>query len=117
MTPGDNSGNTPGNPNLFAFWWSCCWADAELAGDPIKRDAIVLHFSGSGASAIVHARDLDAVCTLITRAREAKHLSVRLEKHVQQLNEHGAWASAQLVDDAAAALRAILSAFPADRPG
>jgi hypothetical protein len=50
------------NVGLFMLWWEMVKADRELAGEPIHRDDLVLHFSGSGASCMVFAKDLDSVC-------------------------------------------------------
>ena len=51
--------------NLFTFWWSLVEADAQLLDEPIKDDAVILHFMGSGASCIVTAKDIRNVCRLL----------------------------------------------------
>jgi hypothetical protein len=45
-----------------ALWWAMVEAQSELAGKPIPDDAPVLHFMGSGASTIVTAGELRALC-------------------------------------------------------
>lgn len=55
--------------SLFTFWWRCVEADAELAYEPIPDDALCLHFAGSGASAMVFARDMRTVVSLLETLR------------------------------------------------
>lgn len=52
---------------LFTMWWSMVKADAELAGQPIHRDDLILHFSGSGAGCMVFAKDLDAAVEALNK--------------------------------------------------
>ena len=51
--------------SLFCTWWSMVNAEAELCSTPIDPEAIVLHYMGCGASCMVHAKDLNALCALI----------------------------------------------------
>lgn len=45
--------------SLFATWWSMVEAGRELDGDPrIPDDAIILNYSGNGASCFVTAGDI-----------------------------------------------------------
>jgi hypothetical protein len=42
----------------FACWWAMVEAQEELGGTPIKDDATVLYFMGSGASTAVQAHEI-----------------------------------------------------------
>jgi hypothetical protein len=42
----------------FACWWAMVEAQEELCDTPIKDDATVLHFMGSGASTAVQAHEI-----------------------------------------------------------
>lgn len=53
--------------SLFTCWWSMVQAHQELAGDPVDPEAVVLHFMGSGASCMVHAKDLTELCNLLDK--------------------------------------------------
>lgn len=52
---------------LFTCWWAMVQADCELTGEPIDPESVVLHFMGSGASCMVHAKDLSALCDLVRK--------------------------------------------------
>jgi len=46
--------------SLLRTWWGMINIDNELAGNPpIADDAVILHFSGSGASCFLTKKDLD----------------------------------------------------------
>lgn len=57
---------------LLAFWWRCIEAERELLDEPpLKPDALVLHYSGNGTTAMVMAEDLRNICAVYDAAREA----------------------------------------------
>lgn len=45
--------------SLLRTWWVMVKTDAELSGNAISEEAIVLNFSGSGASCFLTKKDLD----------------------------------------------------------
>ena len=49
----------------FGCWWAMICAQEELAGEDIKDDSVILHFSGSGASTSVTAGQIRAMLTAI----------------------------------------------------
>lgn len=55
-------------------WWVMVSADAELAGEPIDAGAVILNFSGSGASAMVTAdqieKTIEAIYTPSTMTKD-----------------------------------------------
>lgn len=51
----------------FACWWAMVEAQEELGGTPIQDDATILHFSGSGASTMVKAREIRRIFNTIYR--------------------------------------------------
>lgn len=61
-----------GSADLFTCWWGMVNAHLECAGQrPIHPDDLILHFSGSGASCMVFAKDIEEACRLIRAAKEA----------------------------------------------
>jgi hypothetical protein len=52
--------------SLFTCWWAMIEAEAQIAEDPIKDNAVVFRFMGSGASCMVMAKDIRAVCALLS---------------------------------------------------
>lgn len=43
-------------------WWSFIKTDAQLAGENLKPDDVVLSYSGNGASIMVTVQDIDDFC-------------------------------------------------------
>lgn len=56
----------------LSLWWTMIEAEAELAGEPIKDDAPILHFKGCGTSHQVTAGDIRAA--LFSVAKIPHHL-------------------------------------------
>lgn len=55
---------------LLAFWWRCFEAERALLDEPpLKPDALVLHYSGNGTTAMVMAEDLRNICAVYEDAR------------------------------------------------
>lgn len=51
--------------SLFSCWWAMIEAEREICGDSkIDDDAVILHFSGSGASCQVYAKDIRNIVAL-----------------------------------------------------
>ena len=64
--------------SLFTCWWGMNEAHLECAGlPPIDDGELVLHFSGSGASCMVFAKDIRLVCKILNAAKEVAQ-SLRL---------------------------------------
>ena len=71
--PFRDSPDRAGSPELFACWWSMVNAHWECADlPPIHPDDLIFHFSGSGASCMVFAKDITAVCELIKKQTKEK---------------------------------------------
>lgn len=69
--------------SLLSCWWAMVQAQEEIAERPIPRDAVILHFMGSGASCMVFARDLDAVCEMLAE----DEMNQRAHRLVASLSE------------------------------
>lgn len=48
--------------NTVCAWWNFVKAGAELDGDDLKPDDVILHYSGNGSSLRVTVQDLDDHC-------------------------------------------------------
>lgn len=59
--------------DLFTCWWGMIETQEEcLDRPPIDDGALILHFTGSGASCMVFAKDIREVCRIIREHKTAQ---------------------------------------------
>ncbi len=68
--------------DTLATWWAMVKADAELAGETILPQAVILSYSGCGASVSVTAEQLDEHFRKIGEYEEALNAAAASESNV-----------------------------------
>lgn len=65
--------------SLLKMWWTMVNIDAELSDEPIKDDAVILNFVGSGASCFLTKRQLDCA---MSESEQDKDKLVLFQEHL-----------------------------------